>query len=92
MGISDPHVVASRATVRLRTVLALHDTDLHRGLTTEQCIAGVLARHPEWPTQRIADTLLALDRARFAPLHADDAELLSGEIMELEALLASASE
>ncbi len=92
IGISDPQVVASRATLRLRAVLALHDVDLHRGLTTEQCIAGVRARHPEWPTQRIADTLRGLDRARFAPLCADDAELLSGEIVALEEQLAGASE
>ncbi len=38
-----------------------------RQLSTDECLAVVVAAEPDWPHRELGEVLRALDRARFAP-------------------------
>lgn len=59
--------VAALATNRLRARIAALVPEADRALATEECIAVLEERRPDWPLRDLSQVLRALERARFAP-------------------------
>ena len=59
--------VAAIAAERVRARVARLVPEADRALDTEQCIAVLEARRPDWPLRDLSELLRGLDRARFAP-------------------------
>jgi hypothetical protein len=69
--------VATIAVQRLRAAVAAQVPDAARAAGPGEWAAAVAAARPAWPVDELADVVRALERARFAPLGADDlAELV----------------
>jgi len=54
-----------------------------RQLSTAECVTIVAAQRADWPVRDIAETLRALDRARFAPALPSDVVVLAEQVEEL---------
>jgi len=77
LGAGERRAVATVAVHRLRTAVAAHVPDAARAPTAAAWAATIATARPAWPVDELADVLRALERARFAPLGADDlAELV----------------
>jgi len=77
LGAGERRAVATVAVHRLRTAVAAHIPDAARAPTAAAWAATIATARPAWPVDELADVLRALERARFAPLGADDlAELV----------------
>jgi hypothetical protein len=73
IGLGERRAVATLAADRLRRQLAARVPAAVRGLPLEDCLGTLARERPDWPLHEIEAVLAALDRARFAPLTADDA-------------------
>jgi len=77
LAAGERRAVATVAVHRLRAAVAAQVPDAARAPTARDWAAAVAAARPAWPVDELADVLRALERARFAPLGADDlAELV----------------
>ncbi|MDH4045013.1 MAG: hypothetical protein OEW06_11185 [Gemmatimonadota bacterium] len=85
--------VATVAVHRLRTAVADAVPDADRATTASEWQAIVAAAQPAWPVAELADILRALERARFAPIGADDlVELVDRADVALAALQSGESQ
>jgi len=64
--------VAALAVQRLRDGVAASAPEAAAAGDPEAWAGAVTQAHPEWPVGELADVMRALERARFAPLAADD--------------------
>lgn len=78
LAAGEPRAVAALATERLRGGIERLVPHATRALASGELLAVLEAERPGWPLREIREMLAALDRARFAPLAADDA----GELVE----------
>lgn len=93
LGLGERRAVASLAADRLRRRLETLVPAAGRGLAVDDCLAALAAERPAWPLPEIAAVLAALERARFAPLTADDAaELVDRTDLLLEQLTPDGAE
>ena len=69
-------LAAERLRARIETAVPAAAGALGDGARAEL----VAAERPEWPIQELEDVLLALERARFAPLVPDDAIVLADRV------------
>jgi hypothetical protein len=93
LGLGERRAVASLAADRVRRRLEALVPGAGRGLALDDCLAALARERPAWPLQEIEAVLTALDRARFAPLTADDAaELVDRTDMLLEQLAADGAD
>lgn len=77
LAAGERRAVATIAVHRLRARVAGQVPDAARASSVAEWAAAVAAARPDWPVDEVADVLRALERARFAPLGADDlAELV----------------
>ena len=77
LGAGERRAVATVAVHRLRAAVAAQVPDAARAANPAEWAATVTTARPTWPVDELADVLRALERARFAPLGADDlAELV----------------
>jgi len=77
LGAGERRAVATVAVHRLRTAVAAQVPDAAHAPSATEWAATLAAARPAWPVDELADVLRALERARFAPLGADDlAELV----------------
>jgi hypothetical protein len=77
LAAGERRAVATIAVHRLRATVAGQVPDAARASSVAEWAAAVAAARPDWPVDEVADILRALERARFAPLGADDlAELV----------------
>jgi hypothetical protein len=72
LGAGERRAVATLAMLRLRRRIAHAVPDASAGMALAECLAIAGAGRPEWPLRELTDILTALERARFAPLAADD--------------------
>ncbi len=78
LAAGEPRAVAAVATERLRGGIERLVPHATRALATDELLTVLGTERPGWPLREIREMLAALDRARFAPLAADDA----GELVE----------
>jgi len=77
LGAGERRAVATVAVHRLRAAVAAQVPDAAHAANAAEWAAHLTAARPAWPVDELADILRALERARFAPLGADDlAELV----------------
>jgi hypothetical protein len=77
LAAGERRAVATVAVHRLREAVAAAVPDAAGAAGPAEWVAAVAAARPQWPVDELADILRALERARFAPLGADDlAELV----------------
>jgi hypothetical protein len=77
LGAGERRAVATVAVHRLRTAVTTQVPGAARAANAAEWAATVTTARPTWPVGELADVLRALERARFAPLGADDlAELV----------------
>ncbi|HWP38215.1 MAG TPA: hypothetical protein VNL18_11750 [Gemmatimonadales bacterium] len=75
LAAGEARAVAVVAADRLRHAIAAAEPRAHRGLALDELLAVLGDTRPDWPLPAIADTLGALERARYAP--AIPADLMS---------------
>lgn len=92
LAAGERRAVATIAVHRLRATVAAQVPDVARASTAAEWAAAVAAARPGWPVDEIADILRALERARFAPLGADDLAELVDRADVARARLAPAAE
>jgi hypothetical protein len=90
LALGERRAVASLAADRVRRRLEALVPAAGRGLALEECLAALSHERPGWPLHEIETLLTALDRARFAPLTADDAAELVDRVDVLLEQLADA--
>lgn len=73
LALGERRAVASLTADRVRRRLEALVPAAGRGLGLDECLAVVSRERPGWPLRELETVLSALDRARFAPLTADDA-------------------
>jgi len=84
----ETHTVATVAATRLRSALARAVPAAHPGLDTESALAAAAGVLPQPPLGELADTLRALDAARFGPGSAAEVLELAGRAETLAAEVA----
>jgi hypothetical protein len=72
LAAGERRAVATLAMQRVRQRLETVVPEATRGLALAECLVVVAAARPGWPMRELTDVLTALERARFAPLAADD--------------------
>jgi hypothetical protein len=72
LAAGERRAVATLAIQRLRLRVEAGVPRAVRGLALSECLAVTAAARPDWPVRELTDVLTALERARFAPLAADD--------------------
>jgi hypothetical protein len=72
LAAGERRAVASVAVHRLRSAVAVAVPEADHAATASEWQETVAAARPTWPVAELADILRALERARFAPLGADD--------------------
>jgi hypothetical protein len=87
LAAGEPRAVAAVATERLRAGIERLVPHATRALATDELLVVLEAERPGWPLRDLREMLGALDRARFAPLAADDAAELVEQTEELLAWL-----
>jgi hypothetical protein len=93
LALGERRAVASLAADRVRRRLEAVAPAAGRGLGLEECLAAAAQERPALPLQELEAVLTALDRARFAPLTADDAaELVDRTDVLLEQLNGAGTE
>jgi hypothetical protein len=79
--------VATLAMLRLRRRIESAVPTASAGLALAECLVRTAAARADWPIRELTDLLTALERARFAPLAADDlTELVDRADLLLERL------
>lgn len=77
LAVGERRAVATLAMDRLRARIGAGVPQASPGLALAECLALAQAARPDWPMRELGELLAALERARFAPLAADDlAELI----------------
>lgn len=90
LAAGERRAVATLAMQRVRQRLEAAVPEASRGLALAECLVVTAAARPEWPIRELTDVLTALERARFAPLAADDlTELVDRADVLLERLSAA---
>jgi hypothetical protein len=72
LSAGERRAVATLAMHRLRRRIEDLVPAATGGLALAECLVAAAAARPDWPMRELADVLTALERARFAPLAADD--------------------
>jgi hypothetical protein len=75
--------VAAIAADRLRERIAELAPEADRALSTEECIAVLEEKHPDWPIRDVSELLRSLERARFAPAAPSDVATLVDRVQQL---------
>jgi hypothetical protein len=68
---------------RLRGTIEQWLPEAGRQLSTQECLAVIQDRRPEWPRRDIEEVLRSLDRAQYAPAVPSDVALLVDQIEDL---------
>jgi hypothetical protein len=90
LAAGERRAVATLAMLRVRTRLESVVPEASRGLVLAECLVVTAAARPDWSMRELTDVLTALERARFAPLAADDlTELVDRADVLLERLSAA---
>ena len=71
---------AAVAAERLRARIARLVPRADRALSAEECISVLEEERPDLPLRDLADTLRALERARFAPAVPSDVALVADQV------------
>jgi len=87
LGAGERRAVATVAVHRLRAAVTAQVPDAAQTSNAAEWAARLTAARPTWPVDELADVVRALERARFAPLGADDlaelvdrAEVVAGQL------------
>jgi hypothetical protein len=92
LAAGERRAVATLAMLRLRQRIQAAVPAATAGLALAECLEVTARARPDWPLRELADLLTALERARFAPLAADDlAELVDRGDLVVDQLTAPPS-
>jgi hypothetical protein len=89
LGTGERRAVATLAALRLRRAVAARLPAAAPGLALDAWRRVVAESRPDWPEREWLDILAALERARFAPLGADDLAELVDRVDQAVARLAA---